>query len=109
MLCLLEEVELVVRRHLNVRSMQTYDEGTNICLSITEEVLTTNSVLCCWETIAHSIPLSYEEYSIELLKAVVNLWITVRAHAFAKGWTMKFEKKYKKGTRKSLQPQRVED
>ena len=109
MLCLLEEAEVIVRRHLSVQSMQTYNQGTDIHSCITDEIMRTNSVLCCWETIAHSIPHSYEQYSIELLKAVISLWVTVRAYAFAKGWTMKFEKKYKKGTRKSLQPQRVED
>ena len=55
----------------------------------------TNSVLQCWETIAHTIPPTYEQYSVELLKAVINLWVAIRAHAFAKGWTMKFERKYK--------------
>ena len=60
-------------------------------------------ILSKWEDIAHGIPHRFEKYSIELLKAVVRLWTTVRMHAFAKGWTMKFEKWYQKGTRKTLQ------
>ena len=28
-----------------------------------------------WETIAHSIPAKYEQYSIELLKVISDLWI----------------------------------
>ena len=45
-------------------------------------------------------------YSIELLQAIIGLWITIRGHSFAKDWTMKFETKYKKGTRKALQEMR---
>jgi hypothetical protein len=30
-----------------------------------------------WETIAHCIPSKYEKYSIELLKAIIELWITL--------------------------------
>ena len=49
-----------------------------------------------------STELVIEKYSIELLQAVVDLWINVRAHLFAKEWTAKFERKHKKGTRKEL-------
>ena len=88
--------------------MQTYNQGTDVRSCIIDEAMRADSVLHYWETIAHSIPPKCEEYSIELLKAVISLWVTIRAHAFAKGWTMKFENKYKKGTRKSLQPKRTE-
>ena len=43
-----------------------------------------------------------DQYSIELLKAVISLRVTVRTHAFSRGWTMQFERRYQKGTRKSL-------
>ena len=59
-------------------------------------------MLSYWETIAHCIPSRYEKYSIELLKAIIEVWITIHGHSFAKDWTMKFESKYKKGTRKAL-------
>ena len=84
----MEEIEVIVRRHLSTQSMQTYNQGTNIHLHITDEAMKTNSVLCCWETIAHSIPPAFELYSIALLKAVISLWVSIRGHAFAKGWTM---------------------
>ena len=105
----MEEVEVVVRCHLSAQSMWTYNQDTDIHSCITDDAMRTNSVLCCWETIAHSIPPTYEQYSIELLKAVISLLVFVCTHAFAKGWTMKFERKYKKGTRKSLRPQRIDD
>ena len=44
--------------------------------------------------IADSISSQYDKYSVELLKAVVSLWVTVRSHAFTKGWTMQFERQY---------------
>ena len=104
----MEAVELVVRRHLNVQKMQTYKQDTDIHITIVSEALRADTVLCCWEVIAQTIPPPYELYSMELLKAIISLWVTVRAHAFAKEWTMKFERKYKKGTRKSLQPARTD-
>lgn len=100
-------MEIVIRHHLNVRNMQTYDQDTDVHSCIIDEAMKTDSVLCHWDTITHSISPIYREYSIELLKAVISLWVAIRAHAFAKEWTMKFESKYKKGTRKSLQPKKT--
>ena len=80
-------VEMVVRNHLNIQKVQAYTEGTNLLQTITEEAVGADSVLFHWEEIADSIPHVYEKYSFELLKAVVALWVTVRTHAFAKGWT----------------------
>lgn len=94
---------MVVRHHLSVHSMQRYIHSTNVHACIADEAMKTDSVLHCWEIIAHSIPPTYEEYSTELLRAVISLWVTVRVHAFAKEWTMNFQRKYKKGLRKSLQ------
>ena len=74
------ELELVVRRHLNV---QTSTPGTDLRSSILEEVDRTESVLCYWETIAHSIPMKYEPYSIQLLKVITELWIAIRGHSLA--------------------------
>ena len=99
----MEAVETVVRCHLSIQKMHTYKQGSDVLTSIVSETLITTSVLSCWETIAQTIPPTYEQYSIELLKNVVTVWVTVCAHAFAKGWTMKFQSKYQKGTRKSLQ------
>ena len=94
---------MVVRHHLSAKTMRTYEEGTDVRSCIIDEAMKTKSILSCWEVIAHSIPATYEQYSVELLHAVISLWVAVRAHAFAKEWTMKFQRKYKKGTRKSLQ------
>ena len=41
-------------------------------------------VLSCWEAIASTIPTKYELYSIELLKLITELWITICGHSFAK-------------------------
>jgi len=77
----------------------TFTPGTDLRTHILEEVHQSESVLSYWETIACSIPLRYELYSIELLKAITTLWISIRGHSFAKEWTMKFEQsKYQKGT-----------
>ena len=94
---------MVVHRHLNVPNIQTYQPNTDLRERILKEALDSPSVLSYWETIADNIPPRYENYSIELLRAIIVLWITIRGHSFAKEWTMKFEMKYKKGTRKALQ------
>ena len=57
-----------------------------------------------WEEIAKSIPIKYEQHSIELLGKVADLWVTIQGHSFAKDWTMRFEPKYKNATRKELKP-----
>lgn len=98
----MESIELVIRRHLNTQSAQVLTPGTNIRQLIMEDVLKSGPLLSRWEAIAHTIPDKYEPYSIELLQAITDLWVTVRGYSFAKDWTMKFVSKYKKGTRKTL-------
>ena len=100
------DVEEVVRTQLNIKNFSvhtSHSQDGNFSDSLIAQVIETESVLSKWEDIAHRIPHRFEKYSIELLKAVVRLWTTVRLHVFAKGWTMKFEKWYQKGTRKTLQ------
>ena len=99
---LIEAIEIVVRHHLEVSRVNSQPADTNHCKHIVEETLNSRPILEQWEQIAQSVPPQYETYSIELLCAIVTLWTTVRGHSFAKGWTMKFEKKYSKGIRKSL-------
>lgn len=99
---LIEVIEMVVRKYFNVPIIQSYLPDTDLRELILKEALDSQSVLSYWETIADIIPARYEEYSVELLRVVIELWITIRGHSFAKGWTMKFETKSKKGTRKAL-------
>lgn len=98
------DIELIVRRHLDIR---TCTPDTSIQALIRCQVVASKPILTRWEDIiATDIPSKYEKYSIELLEKIVFLWVTIRGYSFAKGWTMKFERKYKKGTRKSLQPEK---
>ena len=98
----MECIELVARQHLDVQNIQISTPWTNVRRLIVDEVIKSETILSCWEAIAHSIPTKYEQYSIELLQVITNLWITICGHSFAKDWTMKFESKDKKGTRKTL-------
>ena len=86
---------MVVRQHLNVPNIQSYQPDTDLRECILKEALGSQSVLSYWETIADIIPARYEKYSIELLRVVIELWITIHSP--------KTEMKYKKGTRKALQ------
>ena len=99
---LIEAIEMVVRQQLNVPNIQSYQSDTDLRSGILKEALESQSVLSYWETVSDIIPARYEKYSLELLRVVIELWITIRGHSFAKEWTMKFETKYKKGTRKAL-------
>ena len=96
-------MEKVVRKHLNSQEVHSYIPGTDLRNKIKQEVVKSPVILPQWETIAQPIPAKYEKYSIELLAVITDLWITIRVHSFAKEWSMKFQRKYVKGTRKSLQ------
>lgn len=92
---LMKSVEIVIRRHLHIKN-----DLTDVCLTklLHEEVLASDAILDLWETIATDFPTKFERYSIELLQAIVRLWITIRIYSFAREFTKHFEK----GTRKSL-------
>ena len=96
------DVEKVARTQLNIKNFSVHTShspaDSNLSDKLIGQVIETESVLMKWEDIAHRIPYRFEKYSIGLLKAVVRLWTTVRLHAFAKRWTMKFERRYQKGT-----------
>ena len=97
---LMELIENVVRQHLNTQHV--YNPRTDFRKRIVAEVLRSEPILASWEEIAQHIPAKYELYSLELLQEITELWVTVRGHSFSKEWTMKFERKYKKGTRKTM-------
>ena len=96
---------MLFRQHFNVHKVQMYVPGSDLRRTVGEEVLCSDRIITCWERIVQDIPQKYEQYTIELLKAITDLRITIRGHSFAKGWTMKFERKYQKGIRKSLLPE----
>ena len=99
------DIEVVVHDYLTVQKVRDYS-GVHLHQCIAEDIVGVESVLSHWEAIAFTIPQKYEKYSLVLLRIVVDLWITIRTHAFAKKWTMRFERRYQKGTRKSLQAKR---
>ena len=101
---MIESIEVIVRQSLNTTAVKENTPDTNVKAKIMETVLGWDSILHHWDTICQSIPAKYEQYSVELLKAVVDLWINIRGHSFARDFTMNFESKFKKGTRKTLIP-----
>ena len=84
MFLLIESIEMVIRQHFSVPDVHTYIPGTDLRRHILDKVLESEPTLSYWEAIADSIPTKYEQYSIELLKVIANLWITIRGHSFAK-------------------------
>ena len=95
---LIENIEITTQKHLNIPQMASYNPGDDIQSS---DVLKEEAILMKREAIA-KMPLKYESCSIELFKAVVNLWVTIRGYLFAEGWTAHFKKNEKSSIRKAL-------
>lgn len=103
---LIEFIELITRTHFHTKNLQVLSTSdVSLRQLIKDEVFQSQSVVECWEDISQCISPKYESYSMELLEHVTDLWIKIRGHSFAKGFTDKFARKSKKGTRKSLQQQ----
>jgi len=64
--------------------MHTYVPGTNIKSDITSDIIQTDSILVSWEKIASMIPPTYKKCSLELLKAIAELWINIRGFSLQK-------------------------
>ena len=104
---LLESIEIVVCGHLNITHMaHEYTPGDDLRSVIITDILQNDDILCAWEEISAvnaqvCIPKYVEQYSLELLKDIVGLWVDIRVHSFAKGWTMSFESQKHLRTRKN--------
>ena len=98
----MEAIELVCRKYLNIKNASLLSAGIDVRTVISDDVKQSEQVLTCWETVACNIPTKYEKYSLELLQHVTDLWIKIRCFSFAKEFTTKLVRKYKKGTRKAL-------
>lgn len=83
-------IERRVRRHLKVDSCHLDLE--NVC----GEVLEDDDVLFHWSIVSGDWE---EEEAEQLLKQIVNLYVTIRGFAFAKAWV----EQYKSSTKTSLQ------
>jgi len=103
----MERVELITRSILN---LQTLKHTENVHSAITEEVLNDPGILEKWEAIALAIPATYETYSLELLRAVIELWATVRCFSFSAGCNILLRKAAakKQGTRRALKTRGTE-
>ena len=97
----MERVEKITRSILNVQKLKPSE---NLHSAIVEEVFNDPCTLEMWKAIATGIPVKYETYSLELLKAVVELWATVRCFSFAAGCNILLQKATakKQGTRRAL-------
>ena len=93
---------MISRTVLDVRKLvPSEDVHSRIC----KQVLSDHEILEMWERVAIGVPQKYEKHSIELLKAVIELWATVRCFSFTAGCNILLQKKgsnAKKGTRRIL-------
>ena len=75
---------------------------------IEEDVLHQERLLGNWSELIERNPPSRVDWSTDLLCAISKLWSTIRIHAFAQGWSEKFEDASKRGTRKTLKARGTE-
>lgn len=84
-------MEDIVQRHLNVKNMLTFNKVTDVPSCVTGEAMRTDSVLHLWEIVPSVLILtSYEEYSLELLNAMIKLWVAknVTVHSLGDGFAL---------------------
>ena len=95
----MERVEQIT----SVLNVRTVKPSENLHSAIVE-VLNDPHILEMWDANAAIIPAKYEAYSLELLKAVVELWATVHCFSFAAGCNILLQKvsAKKQGTRRVL-------
>ena len=88
----------------SVLDMRMIVPSEDIHSKVVDKILADQEILEMWEKVASGVPPKYEEASIELLKAVVELWATIRCFSFAAGCNILLQKKTtkKKGTRRVL-------
>ena len=98
---LFAEVEMVTRRHLRYDSLSTL-QGVDIFSTVSEEVLKDANILETWGAISKPTSQRQESYSLELLKAVCKLWLTIRGFSFSEGCNSLLRKSFERGTRKTL-------
>ena len=94
-------IEKATRRHLRADQLHSL-QNTDLYTVVTDDVLKDVALLDVWENISKPTSQRHNTYSIELLKIICQLWITVRGFSFAKGCNSLFHKTFERGTRKTL-------
>ena len=94
-------IEKITRRHLRADQLHSL-QNTDLYTVVTDDILKDVALLEVWEIISKPTSQRYSTYSIELLKLVCRLWITIRGFSFAKGCNSLFHKTFERGTRKTL-------
>ena len=62
---LIENIETIVREHMNTAMATTYATGCDLRSLIKDAVFAYQPILDVWEDIAEGIPLKYEKYSLD--------------------------------------------
>ena len=101
---LVEAIEVETRHYLQPDGVQQV-AGQAVQQQILSSILDNSAILSRWDILASPIPPRYKDYSLELLKEIASLWITVRCFSFTKILNDKTSQdRFKKhGTRKTLQ------
>ena len=87
-------IEQAIRKHLQLTNAKQMSSGG--AENLTERVLCNEDVQFFWCMVNYDIAGEIEQ---ELLKLIVELWITIRGHSFAKSYM----ELYKQQTKKVLQ------
>ncbi len=96
-------LEVVVKPHFSTKNLSLLQKGLKE--RVIGDVVQDNDVLFHWSMIASNW---VEEDADELLKTIVNHWVTMRGFSFVSGFNERYKKEQKKtlekskGTRKYL-------
>ena len=90
---LIKRIEMICRLFLDTGSQTTTTDS--IIVKIEQQSLQTKSITALWNDMVPSIPPAERA---DLLRLLVKLWMTIRVHSFAEGWTDKFQKSHKKNS-----------
>ena len=94
-------MEKVIRRHLRADQLHSL-QNVDLYAVVTDDIFKDTDLLEVWENVSKPSSQMHSAYSIELLKVVSRLWITVRGFSFAKGCNSLLHKTFERGTRKIL-------
>ena len=91
----------MTRRYLsqdNLSALQCVD----IFSVVSDDILKDTTILELWEAISKPTSSRQERYSLELLKAICRLWLTMRGFSFSGGCNSLLHKTFERGTRETL-------
>ena len=92
---LIQMIEIITRSCLLESAMSNSAHTIDISSKIRKATLESPFILQLWKLVSPCEP--SKDLSVSLLREIIDLWISIRGHSFARDWAMNFASKSKKG------------